>query len=380
MSVLKLLAGADFPNTSFFDTPTVFESAHTTDIAITFDSTNNKIVIVYRDVGNSLYGTAVVGTVSGTSISFGTPVVFNSATTGECGVSFDTSTGKVVIAYNNAASNYRCYAIVGTVSGTSISFGTATDVTGSPSGANNCNVVFDSANNKVVVIFSNSGFWGRGTAAVGTVSGTSISFGALVVFDGVNDSTQHISAAFDSTNNKVVVSYQDGGNSNYGTVVVGTVSGTSISFGTPVVFESATTTYTATAFDSTNSKVVISYTDGGNSNYGTAIVGTVSGTSISFGSPVVFETSSVADISATFDSTIDKVVLAYRDVGNSNYGTFVVGAVSGTSISFGSPVVFESGDCRSESLTFDSANNKVVLAYRDVGNSNYGTSRVGDMV
>ena len=39
---------------------------------------NQKIVIAYRDNGNSNYGTAVVGTVSGTSISFGTPVVFES--------------------------------------------------------------------------------------------------------------------------------------------------------------------------------------------------------------------------------------------------------------------------------------------------------------
>ena len=35
--------------------------------------TNQKVVVVYRDNGNSYYGTAVVGTVSGTSISFGTP-------------------------------------------------------------------------------------------------------------------------------------------------------------------------------------------------------------------------------------------------------------------------------------------------------------------
>ena len=37
-----------------------------------------------------------------------------------------------------------------------------------------------------------------------------------------------------------------------------------------------------------------------------------------------------------YDSTNDRVVIAYRDSDNSNYGTAVVGAVSGTSISFGS--------------------------------------------
>jgi hypothetical protein len=47
----------------------------------------------------------------------------------------------------------------------------------------------------------------------------------------------------------------------YGTAVVGTVSGTSISFGTAVVFESATSSYISTAFDSLNNKVVIAYSD-----------------------------------------------------------------------------------------------------------------------
>ena len=35
-------------------------------LSATFDSTNNKVVLAYRDDGNSSYGTAVVGTVSGT--------------------------------------------------------------------------------------------------------------------------------------------------------------------------------------------------------------------------------------------------------------------------------------------------------------------------
>ena len=38
----------------------------------------NKVVIAYGDSGNSFPGTAIVGTVSGTSITFGTPVVFES--------------------------------------------------------------------------------------------------------------------------------------------------------------------------------------------------------------------------------------------------------------------------------------------------------------
>lgn len=186
--------------------------------------------------------------------------------------------------------------------------------------------------------------------------------------------TSAISTTFDSTNNRVVIAYHDGGNSGFGTAVVGTVSGTSISFGTPVVFESASTNAISATYDSTNNRVVIAYRDSGNSGFGTAIVGTVSGTSISFGTAVVFKSANTTVISTTFDSANDRVVIVYQDGGNSNFGTAIVGTVSGTSISFGSSFVFESASTSDTSATFDSTNDKVVIAYRDLANSSFGTA------
>ena len=123
--------------------------------------------------------------------------------------------------------------------------------------------------------------------------------------------------------------------------------------------------------------MVIAYRDSGNSGAGTAIVGTVSGTSISFGSAVVYETGNTIRNSSTFDSGRNKVIITYYDNENSNdYGTFVVGTVSGTSISFGTPVVFDSSSTSYPSATYDSTNNKVVISYMDGGNSNYGTAVV----
>ena len=57
-----------------------------------------------------------------------------------------------------------------------------------------------------------------------------------------------INSTFDSSNNKHVVVYYDGGNSNYGTALVGTISGTDISFGSEVVFNAASTSYTKLCF------------------------------------------------------------------------------------------------------------------------------------
>ena len=141
------------------------------------------------------------------------------------------------------------------------------------------------------------------------------------------------------------------------------------------------TTLNGVAIDSTDSnanKVVICrYKDEGNSNYGAARVGTVSGTSISFGTKVTFTSSGIGDNGITFDSNLNKVVFVYKDTGDSNKGKAVIGTVSGTDISFGSPVEFNSGNTSHMTAAFDSSNNKVVIAYRDQGNSSYGTAIVG---
>jgi len=353
-------------------TPVVFESATTYFTSTIFDSNSNKVVIAYADNGNSVYGTAVVGTVSGTAISFGTPVVYESAATYNIAATFDSNSNKVVIAYRDNGNSLYGTAIVGTVSGTAISFGTA--VVFNSAVTTEIGATFDSDSNKVVIAYTDDANSSYGTGIVGTVSGTSISFGTSVVFETAY--TQATSATFDSDSNKVVFAYSDGGNGDYGTSVVGTVSGTSISFGTPVVYESANTTYISATFDSNSNKTVIAYRDTGHSYYGTAIVGTVSGTAISFGTAVVFEAATTTFISATFDSSVNKVVIAYNDNGNSNYGTVIQGTVSGTAISFGTTVVFESANSSYISATFDSDSSKAVIAYSDVGNSSYGTGVV----
>jgi hypothetical protein len=357
---------------SFPSAAVVFESAGVNPTSITYDSTNDRVVIAYRDVGNSFSGTAVVGSVSGTSISFGTPIVFRSSNSPYISTVYDSTNNRVVIAYQGNSSYGT--AIVGTVSGTSISFGTA--VVFESASSSWISTTYDSTNNRVVIAYRDEANSNYGTAIVGTVSGTSISFGTAVVFESAN--LFYVSATYNATNNRVVIAYSDVGNSYYGTAIVGTVSGTSISFGTAVVFESATSENISTTYDSTNNRVVIAYSDAGNSSYGTAIVGTVSGTSISFGTAVVFETAVTGFISVSYDSANSKVVIAYKDSGNSGYGTTIVGTVSGTSISFGSAAVFESAASNYNSITYASGPNKFVISYADTANSDYGTAIVSN--
>lgn len=339
---------------------TAFNAATTNFTSSTYDSVNEKVVISYQDDSNLGYGTAIVGTVSGTSISFGTPVVFNSGDTEWNSCVYDSVNEKVVIAYRDRGASLSGRAVVGTVSGTSISFGSEVTFDGNTTDYPSC--TFDSANGKVVICYrDNSGY---GAALVGTVSGTSISFGSKGFFN--YGATEDISSVYDSANGKIVVSYRDPGYFGYGTAAVGTVSGTSISFGTEVIFRSSNSYDTSCAYDSLNGKVVIAFRDNGNSNYGKAVVGTVSGTSISFGSVRTFNSATTEHIACTYDVDAQKIVITYSDDGNSQYGTAIVGTVSSTSINFDSEFVFSNsyGSVTETSSVYDSANKKVVIAYK----------------
>ena len=230
---------------------------------------------------------------------------------------------------------------------------------------------FDTNSNKVAIVYRDKySEGGHGKARVGTVSGTDITFGTEVTFESAD--TQDIRCAFDNSNNKVVVVYRDDGNSGYGTAIVGTISGTDISFGTAAVFESAGVRNINITFDSLNNKVVIVYQDAGNSNYGTSVIGTVSGTGISFGSAVVFEAADTEDISTAFDNSNNKVIVSYYDDADNDYGKYIVGTVSGTSISYGTAVTFNEAVTLYASTTFDSNENRGVIFYRDNGDSNKG--------
>ena len=295
---------------------------------------------------------------------------FNSATTYHLSSTFDSNSNKVVVVYyDSSAGTGGCKAVVGTVSGTSISFGTAAVF--EYDFVQYLSAVFDSSTNKVVIAYQDDGNSGAGTAVVGTVSGTSISFGTPVVFD--SSVTSFISATFDSNSNRVVVAYRDGGNSNYGTAIVGSVSGTSISFYSPYVFATATTNFISSTFDSTNNKIIIAYQDAGNGSVCTAIVATVvGGNTLSYGTEV--STGVKTDLtSVVYVSNVDKIIVLTPDTLASK-SVFLLGTVSGTSISFGEPVDYDTAESAYITSTFDSSSNKAVISFTDV--SDHGNTFV----
>jgi len=359
------------PYSLSFGSSAVFESTTAGYTATAYDSNNNKIIVGYSD--SQGYGAVSIGTVSGAAISYATPVRYTAqGGTSYNTVVYDPTNQKVVAIYADSNNSNHGYAVVGTVSGTTTSWGSPVVFT-----ANNSryySATFDSNVGKIVIAYQNQANT-YGQAIVGTVSGTSISFGTAVTFEAA--SARYVNIGFDSNVNKVVIAYRDDGNSGYGTSIVGTVSGTSISFGSAVVFESAESSDYNVVFDSNANKVVIVYSDVGNAYKGTAIVGAVSGTSISFGSASIFNSGTISTgISASFDSAQNKVIVGYLI---SSDGEAVIGTVSGTSISFGTPVEFSDGTLTYVSSAYDANSSATVFNYMDSTGSNDGTGIVGSL-
>jgi hypothetical protein len=293
-----------------FGTPTLLDIANINDALLfdlAYDESQSKLVVVYR---SSSYIVGVkLGSISGDSISFGSETVLNSSNGSlvqAVRVTYDASVGKPVVAYGHG----DLKVVVLSISGTSVTLGSTT--TASTYSANiPRGMYFDSLNNKIVIMFSGSDGGWQFRAIVGTVSGTSISFGAITSISNAN--TSWSASVFDTNLNKVVAIYRNDSNS-YGAAKVGTVSGTSISFGNEIVFLSSAFYPVASpgTFDSVNNKIVFT----GQTSTGSQVFsGTISGSSITFDTPVTFTEASTVH-SIAFDTIAEKVVLAYRASGD----------------------------------------------------------------
>ena len=370
-------------------TPEIFESGSINYIASAYDSNANKVVIAYDDGGDSNQGKAVVATVSGTTITYGTPEPFDSGNAAEyIAATFDSTNNKIVIVYrqgNFPSGTYGYgYAVVGTVSGTSITFGTRVAFnSGATTNIGPNGIDFDSTGNHVVIAYRDDSNSDYGTLIAGEVSGTSITFGSAYVFE--SNQTSYHSVTYDPDQDRTVFAWRtESGGTGYGRVGIAQLTGSNIAqVGGYATFCVASTAYITTAYDTSQDKIVVAWTDGGNSSYGTGTVVTIAGgatntVTLDRSNNQVFNSASTGPIArSAFDTNLNKTIVAYCNSVSPFYGYAVRGTVSGVTITFSTPFLIASTQVSGNQTTsFDSSSNNVVYAYRDVDNSSSGTAVV----
>lgn len=236
----------------------------------------------------------------------GAESVFQASTTANCAaVALDST--RFLVAYNGGA-NTTGYSRVGTVSGSAISWGTASAALDSGKVSNNitaCKIDTD----KVLVVCSTTTTASSGRMMVLSISGTDITVNSPVEL--VNSGTQptHLSVTQLATDKALVV-YKDynGGYNGYAKVI--DVSGTTPSApaGTGEAYNTGATDYNSVSALSSTSAIV-AYQDGGNSNYGTAQVLSISGTTITPGTEYVFNSASTVNIATCAINSTQAIVV-----------------------------------------------------------------------
>jgi len=204
------------------------------------------------------------------------------------------------------------------------------------------------------------------------VFGETISYGSEYVFNSSGSTTRNTISNLDSTH--FVVSYNDAGNSSYGTAVIGTVATDGeISYGLEYVFqEYGSLDIFSAVLDSEHFVVVYI----GESNDAYARIGTITGNSISYGSEYEFDTAQLTNFSVlSIDS--NRFVIVYRDPAGTEYGRAIIGTVATDGeISYGSEYEFNGVTVAYTSLSLLDSTHFVVV-YQDDGGADYGIARIG---
>jgi hypothetical protein len=275
---------------------------------------------------SSVAGQAVVGVISSVNqIAYGSIVNFWTGDTDDLDLVTLDSTHFVVIWNKNGTPNYNGESIVGVVSGgNTITFGSVYEVIASQS-ANGSLCKIDSTH-FIVAYYDPSA---QGSSKVGTVTeDNKIAYGSAYAFD--SDAPRWINMAMLDSSHFVLVFSED---STRGTARIGTIASVNqLSYGAEYVYSNtgvSSDTYDSVGvIDSTH--FIVSYCNAADAK-GTTKSGTISNTTeIAFGDAYIFNNASTAAAKLAMLDSIH-FVIAYRDQGNGNYGTAIIGAYSSDS-------------------------------------------------
>ena len=346
------------------------------DQASVYSTPDNKTVLIYRDYGNSGHGKSVVATVSGSSVSFGSAVGFSTGETRGTSIAYDPDTDRVIAHYIDNDDGSQPYVCVGEMQGNgTINWGTPYRHYGnSTTGMTDC--VYDTQNDKIVLIWGNTQGGELKTFAGDVNTNNSVNLGSSQEIGDNANTPDKLTALWHAANSRVVVFFEDIDDSNKGFYSVGEYNtNNQYTWSTPTQFTTGAIDVIKSAYDSTNQRVIIAYRDTGNNSYGTAMVGSLSGNTITWGNAVVFNSGDTEEISMDWDSVGEQVIIGYKDAGNSDKGMFVSGTISGSNkrtITFGAEAEFNNSSISSLSLTFDTNAQKSVVYYSDGGISGDG--------
>ncbi|MCP6720045.1 MAG: hypothetical protein KJI72_01795 [Patescibacteria group bacterium] len=371
-----------------FGSETDFETAATANGVAVIDISINKFVVAYTDTTAGNVGVRVA-TVDETTITFGTEAIATTINIPPQNEGLDVckiDTDKFVVMYEQQTTgNQRMK--VGTVVGTTITLGSEFAF-GTPVGAGTALRCAQLDTDKFATIAAEDRASGSLVIGIHLVSGTTITVQAgvdqTVVTPMVTDVARQYDIAIAQIGvDKGVIAYKKQSDT-LGYVRIFTVfDATSTTLGTETVFNAAATS-NLDVLSLTEDNIIVSFRDEGNSNQGTFVAATISETTPTFGSEVVFETG--ATIVTSLTKVSDRIfVVAYQDTDDSSNGKVVSGETSligGNSVqNVGSALAittFNAADTNRIDVTSITPGGTIAVVFQDIGDTNDGTAMVND--
>jgi hypothetical protein len=343
-------------------TPVVFESSAIDDEPH-ICAGGNRVHVTYR--ASDGVGGIRSASISGTTLTFAAETTWTTnfgaasggydemaaGTIGRIASTYDESADRYVTAYWDDANSYYGTAVVSQLTdantgamtwGTPVVFSSSATVMFAQS------LAYDSSTSRVLFTYKNSSNIGKAKVATVTAGTNSIAFGTEATF---NDAiTSYMVAVEDNATDRMLVIFQDGGDSEKGKGVVGTITGgttNTVAFGAEATFESGSIDGPSAAYSSDLDKSLVVWGHK-QDKLGEAAVATVTGgttNTVAFGSPATFSAagtkganSSITYSGCAYDTVGDRFVIAFGDPGDSGHSKIIGCTVSGTTPSFGSAV------------------------------------------
>ncbi len=190
-----------------------------------YDSSAQKVVNLYHKVNSSQSikrGTAKVATIdtSADTISFGSAADFSSVQAKPLNVVYDPISGKILVSYADQSGNSNMYYAVGTVSGTSISFATSVQLFPSSDASDIHSFTYDPVTQVILHVYeeyTGSSSNRRLRCRTLTISGTTVTFAsnAEAIFS-ANNNFDHFDSTYDLDQKRVLFFGRNQTNSNTG--------------------------------------------------------------------------------------------------------------------------------------------------------------------
>ena len=328
------------------------------------DTTNKKVISVYRDNNNSDFGTMVSGVVDPVTntIAWSTPVVFESVVCGDPHCVDDPDDGKVIICYRNNTSNAG-RTVVADASGANMTAGSP--VSHSTNSQFNQNI-WDLNAGKGIVAYRD-GADSQGKARVISVSGTVPSFGTEKVIT-TDDIVANLGMSYDITELKSLLVFGNNTNTN-GEGVVLTISGTDITQSSIVEFDSDTADRVASSYNTGATAHLVAYEETAVEDDGYMVVATIASGEVTFGTEVEFTPNVIRRTDASYDPYVDRNIVVWQDDTTNDVKSMLV-SISGTVPTEAFEAAFGVGATTGNAaVTYSASAGKRISVYNDGTNT-----------